>query len=187
MKAEDFQTLVEDTENFCWDHGRQTFRVVERDGKICLLLDDLISLRSATTVAVPSTMRTTVNCVSNVRRHWMFRVIVAGGRDFGDFELLYRKLDTYLANKLPEVTIVSGMARGADTLGVRYAQDRGLDVAKFPAEWERYGKSAGYIRNQEMAKEADALIAFWDGRSRGTKHMIDIATERGLLVKVVRY
>ena len=117
----------------------------------------------------------------------MFKVIVAGGRDFGNFELLYRKLDTYLANKLPEVTIVSGMARGADTLGVRYAQDRQLTVAKFPAEWKRYGKSAGYIRNQEMAKEADALIAFWDGKSRGTKHMIDIATDKGLLVKVVRY
>ena len=117
----------------------------------------------------------------------MFRVIIAGGRDFGDYELLYRKLDTYLGNKMPNVQIVSGLARGADTLGLRYAQDHNLDTARFPAEWDRWGRGAGYIRNREMADNADALIAFWDGRSKGTKHMIDLAVEKGLLVKVVRY
>ena len=129
-----------------------------------------------------------LNSVLSVNWRWkMFRVIVAGGREFDDVPLLYAKLNTYLANKLPDVQIVSGVARGADTLGMRFAMDHNLKCAKFPAEWDRWGRGAGYIRNREMAANADALIAFWDGKSRGTKHMIDLAVEKGLLVKVVRY
>jgi hypothetical protein len=86
-----------------------------------------------------------------------------------------------------DVEIVSGTAAGADTLGERYAQEKGYEVKKFPAQWDLYGKSAGYKRNQQMAEYADGLIAFWDGKSRGTKHMIDIATNKGLKVRVIRY
>ena len=86
-----------------------------------------------------------------------------------------------------EVEIVSGTAAGADTLGERYAQEKGYEVKKFPAQWDLYGKSAGYKRNQQMAEYADGLIAFWDGKSKGTKHMIDIANKMGLKVRVIRY
>lgn len=114
------------------------------------------------------------------------RIIVAGGRDFNDFELLKSKCDYYLQNQ-KGVLIVSGCAKGADKLGERYAKLRSLKVYRFPAEWEMYGKVAGFIRNKEMAKNADALIAFWDGKSRGTKHMIETARKIGLKIRIVKY
>lgn len=118
----------------------------------------------------------------------MFRVIVAGSRDFCDYELMKSKLDKLLARYDPQdLTIVCGEARGADSLGKRYAEERGISVKSFPAEWERYGKSAGYKRNVQMAENADALVAFWDGKSRGTRHMIDIAIDHGLQVRIIRY
>jgi hypothetical protein len=113
-------------------------------------------------------------------------VIVAGGRDFDDYELLCRKLDIILKNQT-EVVIVSGAARGADTLGERYAKERGYPVHPFPALWNKYGRRAGFIRNAEMLNYSDALVAFWDGKSRGTAHMIKIAREKGLPTRVVRY
>lgn len=117
------------------------------------------------------------------------RIIIAGGRGFSDFDLLCRTCDRYLSRLAQdyEITIISGGARGADALGERYARERGLRVARFPADWEAHGRSAGYRRNVTMAENADCLIAFWDGASRGTKHMIDTATARGLKVRVVRY
>ena len=108
-----------------------------------------------------------------------FKVIVAGGRDFGDYGLLCQTCDS--------IVIISGTARGADTLGERYAQERGYAVERFPADWEHAGKSAGFIRNAQMASIADALIAFWDGQSRGTAHMIDQARQKSLPYRVVCY
>ena len=83
--------------------------------------------------------------------------------------------------------IVSDHASGADALGERYAQERGYETEVYPADWKTNGRAAGPIRNAQMAAVADALIAFWDGKSRGTKNMIDTATKRGLQVAVVRY
>lgn len=118
----------------------------------------------------------------------MFKVIVAGGREFNNYALLRTRLDQALRNrKNDEILIVSGKARGADALGERYAKERGYAVSEHPADWDNYGKSAGYIRNKEMAEEADALMAFWDGKSRGTMHMINLAKEKGLKTLVVRY
>jgi ABC-type enterochelin transport system substrate-binding protein len=114
------------------------------------------------------------------------KVIIAGGRNFNDYNKLRESCDNILVNQ-KDVEIVSGTAAGADTLGERYAQEKGYEVKKFPAQWDLYGKSAGYKRNQQMAEYADGLIAFWDGKSRGTKHMIDIATNKGLKVRVIRY
>ena len=84
-----------------------------------------------------------------------------------------------------EYQIVSGTARGVDQLGEEYAKRNDLAVKKFPADWDRFGKSAGYKRNKQMAEYANALVAFWDGRSRGTKHMIDLAKAAGLSVSVI--
>lgn len=118
----------------------------------------------------------------------MFRVIVAGGRDFNNYALLRDKLDYALRNKVSEgITIVSGAAKGADILGEKYAKERGYEIDSHPAKWDEFGKSAGYIRNKEMAQNADALMAFWDGKSRGTKHMIDLANKQGLKVIVINY
>lgn len=117
----------------------------------------------------------------------MFRVIIAGGRDFDDFEFLERTMDNLLSNITDDIEVVCGMARGADALGDLYASKKNYSVRYFPAEWEEYGKSAGYKRNEQMAQNADALVAFWDGKSRGTKHMIDIARRYNLKVRVIRY
>lgn len=117
----------------------------------------------------------------------MFRVIIAGGRDFTDYDYLEKAMDSLLSNKNGDIVIVCGMARGADTLGEKYAKARGYEVRYFPAEWEKYGKSAGYRRNEQMAQNADALVAFWDGSSRGTAHMIDLAKKYNLQIRVKHY
>ncbi len=117
-----------------------------------------------------------------------YKVIVAGCRDFADYELLKEKCDFYLQNKKPEnIVIVSGHASGADTLGERYAQERGYELKTFPADWKANGRAAGPIRNAKMASVAHTLIAFWNGKSRGTKNMIDTAKKHNLQVAVVRY
>lgn len=115
-----------------------------------------------------------------------FKVIIAGGRDFDNYELLKEKCDAILGSK-QNVEIVSGTARGADELGERYAEEARLSVKHFPADWNRFGNAAGSIRNAEMAKYANALIAFWDGKSRGTDNMIYSANHLGLAVRVIRY
>lgn len=119
----------------------------------------------------------------------IFRIIIAGGRDFNDYNLLKKKVNNLISEKRKthQIYIVSGKARGADSLGEKYANENGLNIMEFPADWDKHGKSAGYKRNLEMAENADALIAFWDGESRGTKHMIDIAKEKNLLTRIIRY
>jgi hypothetical protein len=118
-----------------------------------------------------------------------FKVIIAGSRGFSNYKLLREQCNKYLREKrkTSNVIIVSGHARGADTLGEKYAQDEGFALEIYPAQWKKLGKQAGYRRNEQMAEVADALIAFWDGSSRGTKHMIDIMNEKNLLVRVVEY
>ena len=116
----------------------------------------------------------------------MFKVIIAGTRSFDDYELLKAKMDRLLSQQR-DVEIVSGTARGADQLGERYAVERGLPIKQFPADWNTYGKSAGYRRNAEMAEYADAAVVFWDGKSRGSKHMIDLAKRKGIAVRVIVY
>jgi len=114
------------------------------------------------------------------------KVIIAGGRDFNDYDLLRKQCDHLLQNQVV-VEIVSGTAKGADQLGERYAKEKEYKITRFPANWDEYGKSAGYIRNEEMAKYADALIAFWDGKSKGTEHMINLAKQYNLKVKIYKY
>ena len=109
------------------------------------------------------------------------KVIIAGSRGINDMKTLYEAID-FSGFYLTE--IVSGGARGVDTLAIVLADDKKIPCKVFPAEWEKYGKSAGYKRNVVMGDYADALIAVWDGESRGTKHMIDIAKDKGLEVYI---
>lgn len=118
-----------------------------------------------------------------------FRLIIAGGRDFKDYTLLRSTVDKLLQNKLrkEKIVIICGMAKGADMLGARYAQERGYKIRYFPADWDKYWKRAGPIRNEEMAKNADALVALWDGKSPGTRNMIETAEKYNLAVRIKRY
>lgn len=107
----------------------------------------------------------------------MLKVIVAGSRIFNNYEYLQKVLDIEIPPFIEE--IVSGDAAGVDSMGAKWAEERGFRVKHFPAQWEKYGKGAGYIRNHEMGDYADYLIAFWDGKSKGTKDMIDYMKKIG--------
>lgn len=129
------------------------------------------------------------------------RIIIAGSRNFNDYILLNDEVNNIISrikdkdNKFEnyKIEIISGAARGADILGEKYANSSKFDVIKFIPDWKKLGKKAGYIRNSEMAKYAvedgnyGVLIAFWDGKSKGTKHMIDLAKANGLEVHIVRF
>jgi hypothetical protein len=116
------------------------------------------------------------------------RIIIAGGREFNDKTLMCESINTLIEPMdISTIEFVSGKARGADTLGEQLGRANGIPIAEFPANWDKYGKSAGYRRNAEMAAYSTHLIAFWDGKSVGTKHMIDLATKANLNVTVVRY
>lgn len=119
----------------------------------------------------------------------MIKLIVAGSRTFADYSLLKQKLDFYLQAYLPsgDLEIVSGRARGADALGEQYARERHLPLKQFPADWDRFGRAAGYRRNEMMVRYATHCICFWDGTSKGTAHAISLAKRRGLVLRVVRY
>ena len=109
------------------------------------------------------------------------KVIIAGSRGIHDYASLCAAVRD---SGFPIGRVLSGMARGVDTLAVRYAADNGLPLDAFPAQWSKWGRAAGYRRNVQMASHADALIAIWDGKSPGTRHMIDVATARRLRIFV---
>ena len=117
------------------------------------------------------------------------RCIVAGGRDFTDILTATQELDALLLDKyaIEDIEIVSGCANGADKIGELYAKNRGIAVKKFPADWDTHGKKAGYLRNTEMAEYANRCVVFWDGKSKGSKHMIDIAKAKKIITRVIRY
>ncbi len=109
------------------------------------------------------------------------KTIVAGSRlirSYKDVEAAINESGFHITE------IVSGLANGPDTFGIEWAFRNGVKVKKFPAEWHKYGNGAGYRRNKQMAEYADALIAVWDGKSSGTKHMIEDAKKKGLQVFV---
>ena len=115
-----------------------------------------------------------------------FQVVVAGGRDFSNYPLLCKKLDHLFQNRQP-TAIISGLARGADTLGRQYALERDIQVLEFPAHWNELGKRAGMVRNREMLEAADAVVVFWDSVSKGTANMVEITQKAGLPLRIVRY
>jgi len=100
------------------------------------------------------------------------KLAIVGSRTFRDYKLLCESVA-----KMPEPIeeIISGGASGADSLAERYAKEHNIPMKVFPAEWDKYGKSAGYRRNKDIINRADYVIAFWDGMSKGTKHSIDLA------------
>jgi hypothetical protein len=132
------------------------------------------------------------------------RIIIAGGRDFQDYELVkttfFKVIEDAEIVVMDSITelfkcfeIVSGNAEGADELGERLAYSCGFKLKIFPARWDVHGGSAGYIRNEEMAlyaktdRQKGMLIAFWDGKSSGTKNMIENAKKHGLETVIVKY
>lgn len=101
------------------------------------------------------------------------KVIIAGSRLFTDYELLKQHMAEVIEDECLEIEeVVSGTAPGADRLGERWAAERNIPIRRFPANWEKYGKAAGPLRNGEMAAYGDFLVAFWHPLCRGTTNMI---------------
>lgn len=115
----------------------------------------------------------------------MIRLIIAGSRAFTDYNRLAEAMDRLTANVTEPITVLSGTAKGADTLGERWAKAHGHAIERHPAHWEAFGKAAGPIRNKAMAAIATHCVVFWDTKSRGAKSMIDIAQEIGLKLRVI--
>lgn len=130
------------------------------------------------------------------------KIIIAGSRNFNNYELLVKKCKAILKN-VNTIEIVHGCAKGADLLGERFAKENNLIYHGFPANWydlnitpckikkdkngKEYNALAGHNRNKKMALFSDALIAFWDGKSTGTKNMIEEAKKLDLQVRIVKY
>ena len=114
------------------------------------------------------------------------RVVIAGCRDFTDYKQAKEYIDFCISNIRQEyrIIIVSGGAKGADTLGEQYAKKNGFEIERYLADWDTYGKSAGPRRNKIMAEVSDYVICFWDGKSRGTKSMIEYARQFNKPLKI---
>jgi hypothetical protein len=109
------------------------------------------------------------------------RTIIAGSRSCKDYDAVLEAIED---SAFSISTVVSGTAAGVDSLGERYAEENAIPVDKFVPDWDRYGKRAGILRNRQMAEHADALIAIWDGSSKGTLNMINTAKALNLKVYV---
>ncbi len=105
------------------------------------------------------------------------RVVVAGCRNYSNYKEAKEYIDFCISDIRKEntIVIVSGGAKGADSLGERYAKENSFKIERYPAQWEKYGRSAGPRRNEKMAQVSDYVICFWDGQSKGTKSMIEYA------------
>jgi hypothetical protein len=116
----------------------------------------------------------------------MLRLIVTGGRDFNDYELLSQKLDLLLS-KTANAVIISGMGQGADNLAERYAEENKIRISTFAANKKKYGNSWVLRKHIDMARNADACVCFWDGKSAIAKHMIDTAQRYNLKLRIINY
>ena len=105
----------------------------------------------------------------------MSRAAVVGSRTFDNYSFLEAILNTIRLRFTLITEIISGGAKGADSLAETYARRCNLKITVYKPDWDKYGKGAGFIRNASIVEEADMVIAFWDGKSKGTKDTIDKA------------
>lgn len=109
---------------------------------------------------------------------------IIGSRGFNNYELLNETMSQYI-NQVD--VVVSGGARGADSLGEKWAKENGKETLIFKPDWNKFGKRAGFIRNQDIVKNSQIVIAFWDGKSPGTRSSIDLCERHKIPVKIIYY
>lgn len=112
------------------------------------------------------------------------RVVIAGSRSITNYQDVLDAVEYAIEQGVIPTVVISGTAGGVDTLGEQFAAEFNIPVERFPADWKQYGKRAGYLRNVQMAEQADAVIVVWDGVSKGSQHMINIAKNHNLRVIV---
>ena len=114
------------------------------------------------------------------------KLAVVGSRTFNDYDLLKSKLDEIHKRK-PITVIVSGGAKGADSLAERWARENRIELLIFLPDWDKYGKKAGYLRNEDIVKNSDAVVAAWNGESKGTEHSINLAKEYNKSCLIIKF
>ena len=112
------------------------------------------------------------------------KLAIVGGRDFQDYELMKQILEAY-RNEVE--LVVSGGAKGTDALAERWAEENNIPTKVFYPDWKKYGRAAGPIRNKEIVSNAEFVIAFWNGTSRGTKNDVELAKKMKKELKIVTY
>lgn len=112
------------------------------------------------------------------------RAAIIGSRSFNDYSLV---LETLLEYENVITIIVSGGAKGADTLGERWAKEKNKEILIFYPDWGKYGKSAGFIRNKDIIENSDIVFAFWDGMSKGTKSSIELSIKLNKELKIIKW
>ena len=114
------------------------------------------------------------------------RIVIAGCRDYNDYNEAKAYIDDLVSKIKKENTLIilSGGCKGGDKIRERYAEENGLKIEKYPADWKTYGRSAGPKRNKQMAEACDYVICFWNGKSKGTKSMIECAKKYGKPIKI---
>lgn len=117
----------------------------------------------------------------------MLKCAIVGGRDFDDYDFMKKVLDEKFDNLSFVESIVSGGAKGVDTLAERYAKEIGRPMVVFKPDYKRYGRGAALIRNTQIIEYSDVVYAFWDGRSNGTRDAINKAQKMGKILYVIKY
>ena len=116
------------------------------------------------------------------------KIAIAGSRHYNDYEQAAKYIGMCLDNisATEKHIIISGGCKGADAIGERFAKEKGYEIQFFLAEWDKYGKAAGIVRNKKIAEAADIIICFWDEKSKGTKSLIEYAKELKKTIFVYR-
>ncbi len=130
-------------------------------------------------IVLPDNSKWLISYIEDIRKYLnnkALKLIIAGSRSIENYDKLKEIFNTL---PYPVIEIVNGMARhGVDMLGVRLANELNIPLKEFPADWDKYKKSAGMIRNKEMSIYANGLLALWDGESSGTKNMIELMSNK---------
>jgi len=114
------------------------------------------------------------------------KLAIVGSRSFTDYDFFKHEIETFIfENKLEISTIISGGARGTDSMAEIYAKERKIPIEIFLPDWDLHGKKAGYLRNIKIVDASDYVVAFWNGISAGTKHSIDIAKQKEKKLKII--
>lgn len=114
------------------------------------------------------------------------KLAVVGSRTFNDYELLKKELDN-IHKETPITLIISGGAKGADSLSERWAHENNIPTQIFKPMWEKFGKQAGFLRNKDIVLNSEQVLAMWDGVSKGTLHSINIADHHQIPYKIVKF
>jgi len=114
------------------------------------------------------------------------RLAVVGSRDFDDFELFVKIMDRLRLVKVIDV-IISGGAKGVDSMARHYSEVNGIDFEEYLSDWDKHGRSAGFIRNQTIWDNSTSGIAIWDGISKGTAHSFEISKKQNKPLIIFNY